>query len=138
MMEAMKVDIRRLLVEKGLRATRQRVALLTVLSLHHALSVEAIVKKGRQAFDTATAYRMLDAFEQAGLVVKSGPVDGKALYELSRGHHHHAVCRKCGTVRDVSACVPKALTRAARKASGFASIENHRLEFSGVCTSCAK
>ncbi len=128
-----------LLKEAGLRATRQRVALMRALTSSAApRSVEALVTAGKRAFDTATAYRMLDAFQEAGLARRIELAQGRALYERANGHHHHAVCTVCGTIRDVEACLPEALDERVRVAAGFARIEDHALEFFGVCVPCAK
>ena len=122
----------------GLRATRQRCALLKVLDgSKEPVPVERIVRASRGAFDTATAYRMLEAFQEAGLARRIELLKGHALYERAGRHHHHAVCRSCGTIRDVEACLPKSLDGAVAKASGFAYIDEHALEFFGICTKCA-
>ncbi len=128
-----------LLKEAGLRATTQRVALLSAL-LHSSspLSVEALVLAGKGAFDTATAYRMLDAFLEAGLARRIELAQGRALYERTGSHHHHAVCTVCGSIKDVEACLPKSLDERVRTSAGFARIDDHALEFFGVCTVCAK
>ncbi len=123
----------------GFRATRQRIALLGVLEgTASPLAVEDIVRASRAAFDTATAYRMLESFREAGLVKRIDLAQGRALYESSGRHHHHALCTECGKIVDVEACLPKSLDEQVRKAAGFAQIRDHALEFFGLCTRCAK
>ncbi|HYF29442.1 MAG TPA: Fur family transcriptional regulator [Candidatus Paceibacterota bacterium] len=122
-----------------LRATRQRTSLLTVLRQATApLGVEALVRQGRGAFDTATAYRMLEAFVAAGLARQMAFSQDRALYEAVGTHHHHATCRSCGKIVDIEACLPRTLNERVRNAAGFASIDDHALEFFGICTSCAQ
>ena len=49
----------------------------------------------------ATVYRVLQQFEQAGLLSRNHFETGKAVYELNEGHHHdHLVCLNCGKVEE--------------------------------------
>lgn len=123
----------------GLRATRQRVALLGVLDRSGSpLAVEDIVRASHAAFDTATAYRMLESFQEVALVRRIELAQGRALYESPGKHHHHAVCTECGKIVDVEACLPRSLDEKVRSAAGFARIDDHALEFFGVCVKCSK
>lgn len=137
--EKRSVDIEALLRDAGLRATRQRIALLASLrKVDVPRAVEDIVSVSKGAFDTATAYRVLEAFREAGLVRRIELAQGRALYEAAGAHHHHAVCTVCGKIVDVEACLPKSLDEQVRKAAGFARIDDHALEFFGVCSKCLK
>ncbi len=123
----------------GLRATTQRVALLqALLSSEGPVSVEALTKVSKGAFDLATAYRTLDALVIAGLAKRIELSQGRALFEASTEHHHHAVCTTCGKIKDIDACLPHGIDARVQKASGFAVINEHSLEFFGTCTPCAK
>lgn len=125
--------------EKGLRATPQRVALLSLLeAAQKPIGVEELVKKGKSAFDTATAYRVLNAFTAQGLARRIELSHGRAYFENAQGHHHHAVCRTCGKIADVEACLPRGLDDRVTQAVGFARIEDHALEFFGICAPCGK
>lgn len=122
----------------GLRATKQRISLLSVLM--HAtepIAVEAITRSAHGAFDLTTAYRTFDAFVLAGIARRIELAQGRALYEAATHHHHHAVCTTCGRISDIDACLPKGIDARVRLASGFASIDDHSLEFFGTCTQCA-
>lgn len=132
-------DLHAALKAAGLRATPQRIALLALLQrLVTPRSVEDLVAKGKGDFDTATAYRMLEAFTRANLARRIEIAQGRALFEAAGAHHHHAVCTRCGRIADVEACLPKALDERVRKASGFTRIDDHALEFFGICNSCAR
>lgn len=123
----------------GLRGTKQRVALLSLLRASGMpLSIEELVRKGKGEFDTATAYRMLDAFVATRLANRSILSKGRAAYEATDHHHHHAVCRSCARIVDIETCISPALDERVRKAAGFASIDDHALEFFGLCSSCSK
>lgn len=101
-------------------------------------TVEELVRNGKGEFDTATAYRMLEAFAAAGLARRVVLTHDRALYEAAGVHHHHAICRVCGRIVDVEACLPRTLDERVREAAGFACIDDHTLEFLGVCRPCAK
>lgn len=121
----------------GLRATRQRIALLTLLrKASKPLAIEELVGQGKGSFDPATAYRMLDSFIGAGLARRIDLAQGRALFEAAGAHHHHAMCVECGRIVDVEACLPKALDERVRSAAGFSQIDDHALEFFGICASC--
>jgi len=130
---------RNLLLSTRLRATDQRIALLRTLSqLRGPVPVEALTKSAQGAYDLATAYRTLEAFVRAGLAKRIELSQGRALFELAGAHHHHAVCTICGRIKDIHACLPAGLNARVRRTSGFARIDDHQLEFFGVCTLCAK
>lgn len=91
----------------------------------------------------SSAYRNLSVLEQAGVVLRVlGPGDF-ARYELSEElteHHHHLVCRECGSVADVAvpARVERALERALAQLGttvGF-DVDTHRLDVLGRCRDC--
>ncbi|MEK7510842.1 MAG: Fur family transcriptional regulator [Patescibacteria group bacterium] len=127
------------LKQAGLRATKQRVALLALLrGAPMPLGVEDLVRKGKNSFDTATAYRMLEAFVEGGLVRRLAFSRDRTLYEAQGTHHHHAICTSCATIVDVEACLPRTLDERVRSTAGFASITDHALEFFGLCKACSR
>lgn len=133
-----KESVTELLRKKGLRATEQRKALLSVLQQAATpLSVEALVGKSGVPIDLATAYRALQEFERLELVQRVLSPNGRALFEVVGVHHHHLTCRTCGAVEDVDVCLPDTFSKAlATRSKGFAQIEEHALEFFGTCRSC--
>ncbi len=133
------LSARNLLLGAKLRATDQRIALLQTLSrLKGPVSVETLTQSARGAYDLATAYRILEALVRAGLAKRIELSQGRALFELAGSHHHHAVCTVCGRIKDIHACLPAGLNARVRRTSGFARIDDHQLEFFGVCTLCAR
>lgn len=123
----------------GLRATRQRIAVLgTIMHATTPLSVEKMLQASSLQYDIATAYRILDALVAVGLVKKIELAQGRAFYERVGEHHHHAICTSCGTIRDIHACLPRGIDERIRVAAQFTSIEEHALDFFGTCTACAK
>lgn len=118
-----------------LKVTPVRVKLLDVLE--HAkkpLRAKDIIKIVKS--DIATVYRNLESLMKLGLVVKVFLDQKEAYFELKVGHHHHAICENCGRVANIRDLGHKKLDDEALKASGFASIDSHSLEFFGLCKQC--
>lgn len=93
----------------------------------------------------SSLYRNLAVLEEAGLVRRIDVGEGRAYFELgealSDDHHHHLVCRSCGTVADITLPEPseRALDRAFSAAAdevGF-QLEEHRVDLVGLCPDCA-
>lgn len=99
-----------------------------------ALSLtESLAKEG---VDRVTAFRILNAFVEKGILRKLEFLEGKARYELtSRGDHHHFICKSCGTVIDIEDTIIPKFENTLEKKYGF-TITNHSLEFFGICESC--
>jgi len=123
----------------GLRATPQRIAILQLLEVQKKpVSAEGLVQAARGRFDVTTAYRTLDALAAMRVVRKVRIADDRALYEMADDHHHHAVCTSCGTICDISMCLPLGLDAKVKRAAGFGRIDSHSLEFFGLCKTCLK
>ena len=119
----------------------RREVVLSLLSAGGPLTIPELLGAGPGRAQSSL-YRNLAVLEDAGVVHRVPTADGVARYELSEDltdHHHHLVCRQCGTVEDFAA--PAALERAvdraaaAAEAAGF-SPESHRLDLVGVCARC--
>ncbi len=94
----------RTLREAGLKVTRPRVKILKMMqepSSQHS-SVEDIYKKlleQGEEIGLATVYRVLNQFNDAGIVTRHHFESGKSVFELtSQEHHDHLVCLDCDKV----------------------------------------
>lgn len=133
-------NFKEMLHEAGQRVTPARVAVLSVLEKEkRPLSVEKIISSiGENDIDYVTAYRTVTMLKKAGLVRQIDFQHNHAHYELaSLGDHHHVVCTKCSKVVDVLPCSMKNMITDALEASKFAEINQHSLEFFGICKKCA-
>lgn len=121
----------------GLRATPQRLALL--LALGKAKSPQTAEELHAKAdADLVTIYRNLQSLAKAGVVHEVRFKDASVRYELSHGHHHHIVCTNCGFIEELESCDTSPLDRETLGISKkFARINEHSLEFFGICRSCA-
>ncbi len=51
----------------------------------------------------ATVYRVLNQFDDAGIVTRHNFEGGKCVFELTQQHHHdHLICLDCGKVIEFS------------------------------------
>lgn len=128
-----------LIKNKGLRVTPARVAVLDVLyqtgkPLDISQIYEYVLKRHVDA-DQATIYRIIENFMQKGIISKLQFQEKKFFYEVVRDDHHHAVCRKCAKIEDVSKCNSKRLEKEIFQLTGF-SVESHSMEFYGLCREC--
>ena len=98
-------DFKAQLREKGLRATRGRIALLGLLKRSATpLSVGEILERSSgHLLDQVSLYRALECLADVGLLRRGiGPV---MWYEFAgKSHHHHLVCSDCGLVRNCAVC----------------------------------
>lgn len=91
----------------------------------------------------SSAYRNLTILEEVGAVTRIVTHDEFARYELAEhltAHHHHLICSVCGDVADFSLDAATeagldAALHAAAETVGF-TIEAHRLDLLGTCSSC--
>jgi len=94
--------------------------------------------KGRgRRLSRATIYRTLALLQGGGILRRVQLVEGTLHYELARPSdpHHHLVCRRCGSIQEVTdAALTRALAEAARK-SAF-SPEEFSLRIRGLCARC--
>jgi len=84
-------------------------------------------------------YRALEALIEVGIVRQIDMQHAHAHYELVAGekHHHHLICKHCSKVEDVESCdIADIECTVLKKSKSFASIQNHSLEFFGLCKKC--
>jgi Fur family ferric uptake transcriptional regulator len=94
-----------------------------------------------------TVYRTLDLLARMGLIHKFSIGDGHNRYEFipddKSRHHHHLICTDCGKILNYSefeeeelALIKKTEERLAKKYNF--SIQDHNIEFLGICEDCHK
>ncbi|MGR5488473.1 ferric iron uptake transcriptional regulator FcrX, partial [Vibrio alfacsensis] len=95
-------DNNKALKDAGLKVTLPRLKILEVLQKpeYQHISAEDLYKKlidlGEE-IGLATVYRVLNQFDDAGIVTRHHFEGGKSVFELSTQHHHdHLVCLDCG------------------------------------------
>jgi Fur family ferric uptake transcriptional regulator len=125
----------------GLRATRQRRAVLSVVEdlgvFSGARAVHEALEAGGHRVGLSTVYRSLHALAELEFIDSIRGEDGETLYRKCAGEsHQHLLCRHCGTAEEFSASAVKALMEAWVSVGGYRDVE-YVLEMYGTCPSCA-
>ncbi len=101
-------DNNQALKQAGLKVTLPRLKILEVLQQPDCqhISAEDLYKKlidlGEE-IGLATVYRVLNQFDDAGIVTRHHFEGGKSVFELAtQEHHDHLVCLDCGRVIEFS------------------------------------
>jgi len=144
-------EFKRLLKEKGLKVTSQRLLVLEVLAEHQdrhmtAEDVYELVKEDYPEIGLATIYRTLQLLLEMQLVDRINLDEGYVRYEIGelfsdgkRGkhHHHHLICKNCGKILPFKDDLLDELERRIEEETGFHVID-HELKFYGQCEECQK
>ena len=101
----MKTDeIRNKLIEKGLKITPQRIAILeAIIKLNNHPTAENIIdyiRKTHPNIATATVYKVLDALVENGLIKKVKTEKDIMRYDAFLGKHHHLYCSDSDRIED--------------------------------------
>ena len=125
-----------------LRHTRQLAAigayLDTIDEFRTAQQIHTGLRACGQSIGLTTVYRCLQQLSSAGALDWISTADGEIAYrKCSSAHHHHLVCRACGTTVEISGPMVERWAEAEGAAHGFRQIE-HTLELSGVCLQCSE
>ncbi len=125
------------------RLTRHRQAVLATVSaqpLHlTAADVYDAVRQHDPGIAYATVYNALHYLVAAGLIAEVRRPDGVVSYDRETAPHDHVICTRCGAIGDVwrtYAVDAWPRTYADVKAQTGFTVEQHRVEFAGLCPSC--
>ncbi|MFQ3236326.1 MAG: Fur family ferric uptake transcriptional regulator [Paraglaciecola sp.] len=92
------------LKKAGLKITLPRLKILEILQApaNQHISAEDVYKiliKHGEEIGLATVYRVLNQFDDAGILNRHHFEGGKSVFEIShKDHHDHLVCLNCGKV----------------------------------------
>ena len=129
----------------GLKLTPQRVAIVRELASDptHPTAQE-LYERLRGALPTmsfATVYNTLDALAAAGLCEALSLSPGASRFDPNMEPHHHAVCDRCGLVRDVPR-PPAEAAPAPPRSGDLAALSGFQVRaveqiYRGLCAACA-
>ncbi|MCL4410087.1 ferric iron uptake transcriptional regulator [Aliidiomarina haloalkalitolerans] len=126
------------LKKAGLKVTSPRIKILEVMKnpAHQHVSAEEVFKILLEQGDEvglATVYRVLNQFDDAGIVTRHHFEGGRSVFELSaKDHHDHLVCLDCGRVIEFEDDTIEKRQLAVAKEHGL-SLTNHSLYLYGEC-----
>jgi len=126
----------------GYKLTPQRRAVIaTIASSPDHLTPAAIYEKVHQErpdIGLVTIYRTLDILAKLGLICELHAGGSCRSYTIGAPeHHHHLICSHCGEVVDFAGYDLSPLEERLSRETGF-EIEDHLLEFIGLCQNCQK
>jgi len=109
----------------------------TVASVSSSFTVEDICAE-LPSVGRATVFRTVKLLQESGAICRLPLEDGRVLYQLSNGgHHHHLTCRNCGRVTEFSDHELDEGISASATRAGF-ELESHSVELFGRCSCCAE
>lgn len=87
----------------------------------------------------ATVYRNLARFQDEGLAVSVGRVDGQERFDGKVSPHAHLICRGCGAVVDFFQMEQQALSALVSQAAwqGGLQVDRSELTCYGLCPDCS-
>jgi Fur family ferric uptake transcriptional regulator len=128
--------------EEGHRLTPQR--MLVIDALHNAdkhISAEELYRQLHSHYPYAnisTVYRTLELLKKLDLVTETNFGEGRVRYHVAeKGHHHHLVCRSCGSIIDLEERALYPLKDTLFQRYGFDADLRH-LAISGECRKCRR
>jgi Fur family transcriptional regulator, stress-responsive regulator len=128
-----------MLRKRGLRVTKQRLAVLEILGHGGHLEVDEITRRTRTRLESVSAqaiYDVLGVLARAGLARRIEPAGSPALYEARVGdNHHHVVCRACGAIADVDCAVGSAPCLDPSQTHGY-DLDEAEVTYWGLCPAC--
>lgn len=134
-------EIQNILRKVGLKATPKKILLLETLKHAHVpMSVQQLSQKLGSKLNMVTIYRAVEDLVQARVLNRVDFQEPQSYYEFIEldHHHHHIVCKNCRMIEDIGDCLDDNLEhKVLKKSSKFASVNNHSLEFFGLCKKCA-
>lgn len=142
-------EFKKMLKEKGLKVTNQRLLVLEVLAANRdrhmtAEDIYELVREDYPEIGLATIYRTVQLLLEMQLVDRINLDDGCVRYEIGeefygnshgKHHHHHLICKNCGKVLSFRDDLLDELERHIETETGFYVLD-HELKFYGQCKEC--
>lgn len=125
----------------GQRSTKQRTAIADLLAdakdFVSAQELHDRLRARGESIGLTTVYRNLQALTEARQIDAIWDGSGETRYRhCSTDHHHHLVCRNCGTTVEIKADKVETWAEAVATENGFSDI-SHTVEIFGICAQCS-
>ncbi|MFT4052728.1 MAG: transcriptional repressor [Microbacterium sp.] len=117
---------------------RVRAALGDAAGFVSAQDLHATLRDDNTGIGLATVYRALATLAASGEADQLQSPDGEAIYRAcsTTGHHHHLICRSCGTAVEIEAREVEQWAQRTAATHGFTRAE-HVVDIFGLCEVCA-
>lgn len=133
----------------SVRSTRQRAAISTLLEtvddFRSAQELHDELRRRGENIGLTTVYRTLQSMAAAGVVDTLRTDTGESTLRTDTGesvyrrcsehHHHHLVCRSCGSTIEVADHEVEAWAAEVAARHGFSDV-SHTIEIFGNCADC--
>jgi Fur family transcriptional regulator, ferric uptake regulator len=124
----------------GVRSTRQRAAISALLEnldeFRSAQELHDELRRRGEGIGLTTVYRTLQQVAANGLVDTLRTDTGESVYRsCSEHHHHHLVCRTCGSTVEIQGGDVEAWAAEVAREHGFSDV-SHTIEIFGICGDC--
>ncbi len=130
-------SLNKLLQEKGIKPTYQRLKILEYIQKHMkthptAEMIYEALRKDIPTISITTVYNTLKLLSEKGLVDAVFITGTEIRFDFNTEPHHHFLCKKCGRILDISIRCPFAEGK---------EIDKHQVQevhgyFKGICQSC--
>ena len=139
----------RILREKGVKVTMQRILVLEALSScpdGHLTAEEIynLVKAAYPEIGLATIYRTIQLLWELRLIDRISLDDGFVRYEIrevmenkSKHHHHLLICKQCGKVASFQDDLLEELEEKIQRTMRF-TVSDHEVKLYGFCEECRR
>lgn len=116
---------------------RVRAALADAGGFVSAQELHATLRDDNTGIGLATVYRALATLAANGDADQLQSPEGEAIYRAcaSEGHHHHLICRSCGTTVEIQARDVEEWAQHTAATHGFTQAE-HVVDIFGLCARC--
>lgn len=134
-----KMDFAKILKEKQLKVTPQRIAILNELQRSGHSCIENIfnnIKKQVPSISLATVYKNIVALNNYNVIKSVNTPNQKQQYEINIKPHVHLFCSICEKLEDFDIDTSD-FTTLCEKASGYKDIYDASIMFRGKCSKCA-
>lgn len=117
---------------------RVRAALADTQGFVSAQDLHAALRDENTGIGLATVYRALATLAASGEADQLQSPEGEAIYRAcsSEGHHHHLICRGCGTTVEIQATDVEQWAQRTAATHGFTRAE-HVVDIFGLCAQCS-
>jgi Fur family transcriptional regulator, ferric uptake regulator len=125
------------------RGTRQAEALSAALDgltgFASAQQIHAALRERGEHIGLTTVYRHLQVLSADGRVDTIRDASGEILYRRCESdvHHHHLICRSCGTSVEVEGRAVERWAEQVAAEAGFTAVD-HTVELFGLCPGCSR
>lgn len=127
-----------LLQKHNLKATPQRLEIVSVLSQHGHMNINDLYESLLRKFPSislATIYKNINIMLEKGFLLEVKLSEQKNVYELMKESHSHVTCTKCNKILDVELDV-KSILKKVKEVSNY-HLDTSSLTFNGVCPRCS-